>query len=84
VSCWLVAPSVQDLYSIASKYELNIDVKFQVSTVFALVAVPPCIDRSSFRPELKLKSGRDFGVEVRFIGIPSPTASWTRLDGAVV
>jgi len=49
-----------------------------------LVTVPPSIDRSSFRPELKLKSGRDFGVEVRFTGIPTPTASWTRLDGRVI
>ena len=48
------------------------------------VAVAPCIDRSSFRPELKLKCGRDFNVEVRYAGIPAPSASWTRLDGKVI
>jgi len=54
-----------------------------VREVFS-VAVAPSIDHSSFRPELKLKCGRDFNVEVCFVGIPTPTASWTRLDGKVI
>jgi len=55
-----------------------------VNDVPACVPVPPCIDHSSFREELKLKCGRDFSIEVRFTGIPTPTAAWTRLDGKVL
>jgi len=52
--------------------------------LLVFVSVAPSIDRSSFRPELKLKAGRDFNVEIRFAGIPTPTASWARLDGKVI
>ena len=47
---------------------------------YVISLVKPRIIEDSFNPNLKLKRGQMFTIDIKFVGEPMPTAKWFRGD----
>jgi len=45
-----------------------------------MVSVPPKIDHSSLMPAVKLKTGQDLVLDVKYSGEPEPVVNWTKAN----
>lgn len=45
-----------------------------------LISVPPKIDRSSLMSDVKLKTGQDLVLDIKYCGEPEPIVEWTKAN----